>query len=71
MTPPVPPKHSAPLGVPVPVLLLWVPVQGLRALLLCDSGSCASCNGSLLPLSAFLSKLHLLLLDLEDVSQVV
>lgn len=39
----------------VPVLLLWVPVQELRVLLLCDSGSCVSCHGLLLPLSAFLS----------------
>ena len=40
----------------VPVLLLWVPVEELRVLLLCDSGSCVSCLGPLLPLSSFLSK---------------
>lgn len=44
-------------------LLSWcscVAVMGscseLRVLLLCDSGSCVSCHGLLLPLSTFLSK---------------
>lgn len=40
----------------VPVLLFWVPVQELRVLLLCDSGSCVSCHSPLPPLSAFLFK---------------
>lgn len=40
----------------VPVLLLWVPVEELRTLLLCDSGSCVSCHGLLLPVSVFLSE---------------